>query len=386
VGGQVTVTPNPYGSPAITTFPPGTPPSDLKPGESADATARATVDAGAEGVMFVPNGDGTFSITKIEATTSGSTTIRQPANAGDDLKNHELGHDTLFKDEYDKNAKRKAETALKELLGKKFNSVQEMQDAFSATLKKAGAAIEQQMQTLSDKYDKLTHHGDGTGAPTNAGITDAKKERDNAKPAGQNAQVPNIPSGQSSNFHAVIDAADHVQFQGTSAITNPAVASDPINTRGQLVIEPLIRIGLQENGSTYLSDGHLQIVDSVTGNVLLDGFLFEAAIMPSSLPGYAEMIQAYLDIPPALAGGITNSIGSPLLAEMDAEAAGGVPFSFWFFANGSLAGAGGTTGDAVIGAVPEPGTLLLVIPALVLGLSPMRGRRVRIITQGLGGE
>ena len=47
VGGQVTVTPNPYGSPAITTFPPGTPPSDLKPGESADATARATVDAGA---------------------------------------------------------------------------------------------------------------------------------------------------------------------------------------------------------------------------------------------------------------------------------------------------------------------------------------------------
>ena len=375
--GQVTVTPNPYGSPTTNPFPPGSPPGDLKPGESADATANVTLDAGDNGVTLVQNGDGTFSITKITATASGSTTIRQPANADDDLKNHELGHDMLFKNEYDKNTKRKAEAALGELLGKKFASQADAEKAFNDALAKATNAIKQQMQTLTDKYDKLTHHGDGTGETTDKGKADALKERDNAKPAGQNPQTPNNkgPKGQSNNFHSSLDpGTDTIHFQ-TATITNPAAPSDPINTRGQLVIQPLIRIGLQSNGTTLLTDGHIQIVDGPTGNLLLDGFLFEAAIMPSSLPGYSQMIQSYLDIPPDLANGISNSINSPLLAQMDAAAAAGTPFDFWFFTNGSLTSPEGAAGDMVIGAaVPEPATILAVLPLAVLVRWPLRRR------------
>ena len=51
-----------------------------------------------------------------------------------------------------------------------------------------------------------------TGAGTNAGITEAKKERDNAKPAGQNQQTPNNtgPKGQSNNFQSILDSTDRV--------------------------------------------------------------------------------------------------------------------------------------------------------------------------------
>jgi hypothetical protein len=118
--------------------------------------------------------------------------------------------------------------------------------------------------------------------------------------------------------------------------SNPA---DTILGRGEVHIDPIVLVGVQENGTVLLSDTRLRIIDNVNGGALLDGFILEVAYMESTLPAFAGMIQGYLDVPPAWAGGINNTIGSEFLAGTQAVSEAGdrnrLPM-VWFFADQEL--------------------------------------------------
>jgi hypothetical protein len=135
----------------------------------------------------------------------------------------------------------------------------------------------------------------------------------------------------------------------------------------------MVSIGLQSNGTIHLGDSELSIQKN--GELLLHGYLIEGAYMSSSLPGFAAMIQASLDIPPDFTGaGINNSIGSPVLATLNGYIGTGehLPM-FWFYTNQPLFDANGQSvtlsseGVMKFGIpVPEPSTATLIFVGLML--------------------
>jgi hypothetical protein len=203
---------------------------------------------------------------------------------------------------------------------------------------RAKAAIQQQMDVLNGKYDKLTDHG--KSGTTAAGEAGAKAEQAKAPPAGQ---VPVKPDDskqhsrvQDPGWKYFYDANDRLILPNHGRINSALFSNDPIINRGYFVVDTMVHVGLQQTGGVLLSDTRMQIVDSVSGDTLLDGFLYQIAYIPSTLPGYAGMIQAYLDIPPASVGGIRNTIGSPFLNGMQAASDTGQATEVWFYAAAPL--------------------------------------------------
>ncbi len=126
-------------------------------------------------------------------------------------------------------------------------------------------------------------------------------------------------------------ATQKLTFAGDKLIDLTEDPEDPILGRGEVNLGAMVRIGLRTNGTVSLSDTDLRIVDSTNGDVLLNGFVFEAAHMPSSVPGFPFVIQAYLDIPPASVGGIQNTIGSAFLAGLQQVSEQGHLTMLWFY-------------------------------------------------------
>ncbi len=341
------VTVTPWGPPDITEFPPDNPPPDLPPGEDADATAWIGWSGGAVGGSWNP-ADSTFTVTSLgDITLTGHTDIRVPSNADSALRAHESGHDSLNHYEYDQNAKKKVEDAMRGFTGMKFKgkgatNAERAADALAQAqaerdrrMQAAMDAIFRQMNVLNSTYDGLTDHGTSETVNTAQGITQAIAEHCVAPPAGQD---PLVPDGSKSNCAALggsqgffDEAVGSLVVVGPGLINEAQFPTDPIVGRGAVHVQHFLLIGAQENGTVHLADTYVQIVDTVTGDSLLDGYLAEAAYMPANVPGYLGMIQAYLVIPPPWAHGIENTIGSPFLAGMEAANMAGELTTVWLY-------------------------------------------------------
>ena len=380
-GADVTVTVNPWGAPTVMEFdptknpgPPADPakPGDL-PGPPVDKNGDPLIPSG-EDAVTVPNLDQTFKFTDLKAsdgkvkltgisvTVSGNSTIYLPTGAGADLKAHEMGHDALCKDEYNLSAMTKITAALTGLIGKTYASEAAAKGAIEEAKEKHGdGAVVQQMNVLNEKFDTLTNHGTSTKVNSNQGVQMAIQERNKAPAPGQAPAhpAPNGPTTGSSKDPACVSydaTTGQLSFGGNLGLSFTGNPLDPLIGRGVFAIQPTIVVGPIFNGTILLADTELTITDALTGGTFLDGFVFQMAYMPSTLPGYAGMIQGYLDIPPSFAGGIDNAIGSDFLAGMRAASDSGQQTTFWFYSVRPLFDARGTP---LIDDTGSPGTLIL---------------------------
>ena len=337
---------SPWGPPSTTEFPPESPPPDLGD-EDADAQPALGWSGGAVGGTWNP-ADSTFTVGSLgDITLSGHTNIRVPSDADSALRAHENGHDQLNKHEYDQNAKKKVEDALRGFTGMKFkgegatdaarraDALAKAEAERNRRMDRALAAIAQQMDALGAAYDDLTDHGRSDTVNTTEGVAQAIAQHALAPPAGLNPLEPDeskascgVPSGDWAFFDEI---AQRLHVAGLGLINETSLPMDPIVGRGAVHVEPFVFIGPQENGTVHLSDTYLQIVDMATGDSLLNGYLVEAAYMPANVPGFAGMIQAYLVILPPWAHGIENTIGSPFLAGMQAADDTGELTMVWLY-------------------------------------------------------
>lgn len=385
VFGQV-VTVSDWGPAVTEPFDSAHPPADLADGEAADATPFVEVAGAAHSGTW----DGAeYVVKKVDPVTAkGHTRIRVPTDADATLTGHEAGHDALNKNEYDKNAKRKVDEAFKGFNGMKFkgDGATDAERQASALAKataesdkrklQAQDAIQAQMNTLGQKFDSLTSNGTSTTTNTAEGKRQAIAERDKAPDADKQGYVPSSHDPFASGTgRAIFDLpGSRISLAGAGALASIEQTSflgDPLVNRGLFQIDPLVVIGLTDSGAVHLSDTTLRLIDQLTGQTLLTAFLFEVAYKPSTLPDFAGMVQAYLDLPPDFTGALDNFIGSPFLNGLRQAASAGRMTTFWFFAQDDLFDAAGkpvadSSGLAMIGiGIPEPGGLALVALALV---------------------
>lgn len=399
----VTVNVQAIPAPTVTEFPPNNTPADLDPKEAADTKANVKVEGGAFNGSF----DGTkLTITSVgEVTVSGTTKIRRPNNADQTLKDHENGHDDLIKGEYNRTAKKKAEDAMRGFKGmmfvgegntrdeRKASATAKAEAERNARLKKAEKGIFDQIDTLNKKYDDLTKHGTSQTVNTSQGKQMAKKELGLASAAGSNPFIPDSNSalaGTADPPRVTFDPDTGLltfDFSGSPLDFSSAGPGDPI--LGSIIsLSPLQLIGPQENGTIHLATSELNV--SKDGSDVLHGYLVEAAYMPSTLPGFAGMIQGYLDVPPAFTGaGINNTIGSGFLSDYQAQFDDEVSAkrsTLWFYTDQMLFDNSGNilslssegTFKFGIAAVPEPSSLVLMVSGALafVGYLLYRHRRV----------
>lgn len=405
---DVPVNVTPWPAPTEERFGPNEIPDDIPEGE--DAVAKGNVSlTGGNYTFTIDNTTGKATIKTVAVVNvSGGTTIKLPKDAGDEptseesaLKEHEIGHDTLNKKEYESAAK-KVKAAMKGFKGMMFpgkGATPELRNAdatkqataeLTKRLDKARNGILNQMETLSVKYDKLTEHGAGKGdgkekdedgniktVSTEVGIKMALAEKAKANAAGKGAFIPNFDTP-----FAVADAApveidrstDLISFASDMDITGAFDPGDPI-LNATLNVGDMQAIGLQDNGTLLIADTNLQIV-GIGGELLMDAVLFELAYMTSVDPAFGGMIQGFLDVPPVFAGGIDPDFGSDFLNGMLAATDAGNYTMFTLFTPelsfdsfGNLTSDGFNGKIALSRAVPEPSTLVLfVFGFAVLGL------------------
>jgi len=409
------VTVDPWGPVTIVVFDPDKPPGaaadpakpgDL-PGPPADPDGRSIIPANERAVAVAePAYEFTVrttgpdaahqTIAAVTVTLSGKTTIYLPKDADQQLKDHESAHDALAKIEYDQASRQKIAEAVKGLVGSTFGSFEEAHAAVDQAIDRHGLqALRRQIDLIGSKFDRLTNHGrndqvdPATGkvidTPTGVAMTLAERARASApgaapmRPDAARALGATAPDPARAFFDP---ATDRLGVGGDLLLSYTNVLPDPIVGRGLVQVEPMIVIGLADNGAIHLSDTQLRIKDTLTGDFVLDGYLLNAAYMPSSLPGFAGMIQAYLDIPPDFAGGLDNAMASAFLAGIGAARDGDDLPTFWFYADQPLfdpagrplVGTEGVTGALKIGAgVPEPATWALMLAGL--GAAGLIGRR-----------
>jgi hypothetical protein len=354
----------PWSDPNIRTFDPNHRPPDMDPNDAGDEWPWVDPNHSFRGWW---DANGVFGVNDVNVTIEGRTEIRVPrdANGNPDANvlDHEAnGHDRLNRYVY-QDANKIIEDAFRKFIGKRYvgegntlqqrdaNALQQAQNDANKLMDRAIDAIIQDMNELGEKFDKLTNSGigptkDDPNALTNEqGVEAVKKEYDSAPKAGKQPAKPDekqekqsgVDGNESSLF---FDNSEQKLYLNEGLVLN--TASNPADTilgRGEVHIDPIVLIGVQENGTVSLSDTRLRIIDNVNGGALLDGFILEVAYMESNLPGFAGMIQGYLDVPPAWAGGINNTIGSEFLAGIQAASEAGdcnrLPM-VWFYADQQL--------------------------------------------------
>jgi len=387
-GGDPTINVAPLPSTTTTTFDPKNPPADLKKNED----AHTEIDVQARGGRFdLTSSDGTnFTISNIDPIDiSGSITIELPTDAPAQLKSHESGHDRLDRFEYNRTALAKATAAFRGFAGMVFKGVgstpqERLADAEKQAnaeqnrrLDQAAHGIKDQSNTLGDKYDTLTKSGTSKTESSAQGEADAKKELKLAFAPGSVPLTPGL-----TEVYTTIGTSDPptVTYNPLTAQLSFDFHSSPVDfsTKGGtdpilgalLAASPLQVIGLQANGTMQLATSNFSI--SKDGVDVLQGFVIEAAYMPSTLPGFGGMIQGYLDVPPPFTGaGINNTIGSPFLdsyqSALDDPTTAHLS-TFWFYTNQPLFDSNGavlttfSAGVLKVGmaqSVPEPTGLAL---------------------------
>lgn len=345
---KITVTSSGWRPPVVHPFPANSPPPDLK-----DANADANSSVGGSGrITRGKYKDPNFKPTEVVVDVNGGTVIREPNNCDPNLHGHEMGHDELSKWEFDRNAVKKMEDAMKgfdEMVftgegntpGARYKdaankAAAELQRRLDAGL----AAIQEQVNNVNVKYDELTGHGTKEDPNTSEGVEEAKKEFSTpAEPGSVNVvprddpNDPNVPKGTGPSGATVDPNSKKMELPGRTPLSNSQNPVDPINGRGQAGVNKMIVIGMQENGTLHLSGTTMDIIDACEPyNVLMKGFICNVCYRPSNLEGFGGMVQGYLDIPPSIyGGGINNTIGSPWLEQMQAAADRGEYMCFWFY-------------------------------------------------------
>ncbi len=355
---------NPWDDPNITTFDPCNRPPDMDPCLDGDARPRVDSNCSFTGQW---DANGTYKVNDVNVTIKGHTDIRvcQDPNGEPNAKvlDHEAnGHNSLNGYVY-QDANKIIEDAFRNFPGKRYvgegntpqqrdaNALQQAQDDAKKLMDRAIDAIIQNMDKLGEKFDELTNHGigpteDDPNALTNEqGVEAVKKGYESAPKAGQQPAKPDekqeeqsgVDKDESSLFFD--DSEQKLYLSEGQVLSTASNPSDTILGRGEVHIDPIVLVGVQENGTVLLSDTRLKIIDNMNGGTLLDGFILETAYMESTLPGFAGMIQGYLDVPPAWAGGINNTIGSEFLAGIQAASEAGdcnrLPM-VWFYADQQL--------------------------------------------------
>jgi len=419
----VTVTPIP--APTISPFDPADPPTNPPLGskESADTQESVKVNPGTPGFHedVTPNANGSFTdtltvntATKVNVTGTDNIRIPDPSDPPSDsdkqLLDHEKGHAALDSNSFSRDAQKKTEEAFKGLNGMTFtgtgatkaDAVTAARTALANELKMRSDAAQKeilrQATVLGNKYDDVTDHGlndIGSIDTAQKGVDEALAERDKAPAAGSSPSSPDPSKKHASTAPdpatlTYDEASRALGFGGDLLLQYGSDPLDPLLGRGVVSIDAMLLIGLSDNGSYHLTDTELHITDSVTGMELLKAYIFEPAYMASTLPGFAGMIEGYLDIPPAFTGDVNNFIGSSLLD--------GLGTGFWFYLNDPLFDSNGNvliaSGDSIDGSLkfgtptPEPSSAVLLILPLTLFVAlhrrQMLATRKRWLNRGHG--
>ncbi len=252
-GGGVSVVVQPWGPVKEVTFDPATPPLDDngKPILSKDEAAKALgVPIADFAYHAVEDGKGGLTLTGLDITVQGSTTVYLPIGADQQLTDHEYGHDVLYKYEYQSSSEIFTD-ATRELLGKTFQNEAALKQAVNSALDVATSSVELALNLSALKYDYLTNHGlnnqvnPKTGKPvdTPTGIQMTEHEFDDLIPTGE----PTRPCGCRPWAGTAPDPArvffdsvtNRISFGGDVLITDAATSSDPIVGRGKFQVEPL---------------------------------------------------------------------------------------------------------------------------------------------------
>ena len=381
---------------------PAGPPNNL-PGPPVDAKKMPTVPAGADAVTSCdargtagPNGVTVTGVVTIYVPVLPANPTAEETQVDQELRAHEQGHVDLCKNEYAKNAQKKFSEAISDLTG----------TTLQKALDRGREAFLDQEKILSDKFDRLTKDGTSNTVTASQGVSMALAERD-APPPGE---APGKPDTSKQWGFTAPDPArvffdpltNRLSLGGDVLITDTANPLDPIRGRGAFEFDPMLVIGPAANGSIHLADTAFRIRDTFTGDLLLNGYLLEIGYLPSTLPGFAGMLQGFLDIPPLFAGGISNTIASQLLDAFAAGSLAGDAPAVWFFADQPLFDPGGhsqtglpfeITGNLKGGFsdyrfVPEPASVWLLLAGFMAWATRLKGawRRPRQFGRSLSGS
>ena len=158
VADDTNVTVQPWGAPEVKIFDPTkspgaaadpTKPGDL-PGPPVDGNGTPLVPANESAVAVAgidtnftvdtsaPDMNGNVKVAGVGVTITGKTIIYLPKDANQQLKDHESGHDALYKNEYDKKARQKLDEAAKTVVGKRFGSADDAKKAVEKALDDRG--------------------------------------------------------------------------------------------------------------------------------------------------------------------------------------------------------------------------------------------------------
>jgi hypothetical protein len=326
----------------------------MDPNEDADAQPKAGSPqlGGSSGVFDDPN----YQIDKVKVDVTGYTGIREPNDCDPNLHEHELGHDKLNKNEWEKNAKKKYEKELEGLDKEKFKgegatAKDRKKDAqkkawaeYQRRLNAAWQKILAQMKVVNAEYDKLTHH-DGDSILITWAIEKAKENVDKGGGAsgagGENKNIRPRETGKLQSGSGIGGISSDPCSLSKLTLNPPITlsdancrgqAGDTIEGRGIVEFDGLMPIGKMKNGVIEMTDTTLRITDALDpGVVLLTAYIIDPQYRPSSNPAYQSMIQGYLSIPLAPAECVNNVIASVWLEEMQAAAEANEYLSFWFY-------------------------------------------------------
>jgi hypothetical protein len=325
------LTVKPWGTPDVQVFDHRYPPPGVGK-DSADCRGRVEWTGGDPTGNYT-DADSTYVVGDLaDVELTGHSLIRLPDNADGDLVDHENAHDRLNRMEYQNHARKKFAAAKKGLIGRKFkgvgatwqdrvaNAKNQARAARDSAFAAADSSVIKQMRVLSEIFDFVTNHGQSellsavqgeelvrgvhAAAPT---LCMPQKRKDESK---QKA------SGGVTNRIIYSDLERALGYAGAGEIVQTTNPTDPVRTEGRVLVEGFTVIGPQEDGSILLSDSRIRIEQWSTGDTLLVGYLIEAGYLPADGGGPGGVVQAYLAIVPAWAGGVRNTIGSDFLAEM----------------------------------------------------------------------
>jgi len=184
---------DPWPAPTILTFDPRHPPQNMHLLENgdpgmADATAMIHWNSGKIRGKWDP-GQHIMVVTDIEPVViTGHTEIRLPEDATEKLKEHELGHDTVYAAIWNQSAHKIADNVLRDMVGRHFSGEGADEAARQASAwGKAGDElcrrmngvtdqIVQRMGVVSNRYDQITDHSRNP-IESQAGAFQALKEQ-----------------------------------------------------------------------------------------------------------------------------------------------------------------------------------------------------------------
>lgn len=392
----ITVPPYPE-QPKVSPYPDGEPPdkppmattSDGKPAVGdygSHVRSRPTEKPTIEGEP------GSYRVVDATGTITHDPEIRLPEscdNKNNDLYKHEMGHHKIAKHEYDKLAVAKTADAMVGLKSKTFPTKRAAALEAYRVIGGLAQKIESEIMTLQRTYDTMTKEGTASTPTADDAYERLTNGVSSAPQAGTTytCPYPHAPVVGIGEPPAVEFVNGDLHFTGDRVLDYSNNPADPLVKFGSIQIADMTPIGVTPSGAIRLTDATFEIL-APSGSPLVRGLLVQVGYSPSSVPGFAGMIQAALWIMPPEFGGVDTTLASPMLDEMAAAGAADRLMTFWFFADNALFTPEGdpaltrlpaprSTGVVKVGygvTIPEPGAVLTLLAGVSLIAIHRRGR------------